>query len=398
MELLSKRIFKSDIQIVALLVLANLLILASSYFEYFSQSSIWSSVSLVEAGGWKAHLAVLWENMWVVFTAGICLGLYAFWSCRTWTLLPLSVVLILIQQRNLWVSDAGDKLLILLLIWLWVLSTSKTKWTKLFFMIQLAVIYMQNGFFKIEPAWFDEKNALALIWADPGISFQWASSLIALSSILSPIVPALELILPVFLFTRSRRKIAYLFLAYHFFILCTMNLTLFSAVMITWWIVFLSQDYSVDLERRFTKTDYFTGIWISVTLAQTVLIPLQLNFPKSVETFLSESYLKQKWSMFGKPWNHLSDLSFTCYRDGESVACPSQVEEWSKRESWGHRKLTIIDKMVWRNNSVALKRDFHRYLCSQIENVEELKISFIKKDQVRVLAAEDHSGKCHSKH
>lgn len=376
------------------IVLVHLILLSSQYSEYFSQNSIWSSEQLVELGSWRSGLSFLWENMWILFSVGFCLGSLAFLTGATWTLLPLGLVLIFIQQRNFWISDAGDKLLILLLFWVWILSEAKSKWVKFFFSLQLCVIYLQNGYFKLHPAWLHERNALDLIWSDPGLTYTWFRELTWKPfSSLSFLIPFIELILPVFLFTRFKKKVAWVFIAYHVFIFFTMNLGVFSGVMLSWWAVFLNQTES-EREHRTDLRFVLSALWIVVILFQTIMLPFKFTFPASVENFLSESYLKQKWSMFGQPWIQRSGLSFQCYKSDVAIPCPSIFEDWSSRGRWDHRQLTLVDKMVLRSNTLKLKQDFHRYLCSRISEVEEIQIRFERMNQEEIVGVDEIRGSC----
>lgn len=350
-------------------VFYNCLFLCFFYHTYFAADSLWPLSSQLETHFWRDWAGVFWQHSWLLFVAAMlaaALGLVR----PSWKIsLSLAFLMALIFQRNVWITDSGDKLLVILLVWHALLLSAQEKslhWVKHLFTAQLALIYVQNGISKINPLWLDSATALNLIWSYPGSAFTWMESISRLElAWLSRVLPFLEIILAGFLYSRFRRKVACAFITYHLLTSATLNIGFFSPIMLLWWGVFLSLDKDFGPPRRsWNFPAILAAIWMATIVVQTVFQIFSIRLNRELEWRMAISYLKQSWTMFADPRNRIPRYRIECFSAERPIPCSNEVLHWTQRERWDKRELGMMDKLATRSLPGLARRNFHQHLCS----------------------------------
>ena len=350
---------------------------------YFADDAIWTLSSHLAFHDWSAWAFPFWSHIKLLFMAIMALSLFAMWRKPHWAYsLVLAILMAILYQRNVWIGDSGDKLFVLLLIWHALLLASKKKsyhWMKLLFTFQLALLYFQNGYFKLNSVWMDSATALNLIWSYPGSAYQWIHAIAHYDlTWLNRLIPILEIILPVFLFTRWKNWIAGFFLFYHLLTALTLNIGFFSPIMFLWWAVFLCLNNKNEEGRTFSVPLVFALLWTMSNTIQTTMAIFHQSLPPKVDRILALSYLKQHWSMFSEPRNVIPQYDFYCFQKEQEMSCSTDIVRWKDRNAWDKRELGLMDKMALRKFPGIVRRDFHRYLCRTHPEFDAIEIKLVR--------------------
>ncbi|MBY0515975.1 MAG: hypothetical protein K2P81_03630 [Bacteriovoracaceae bacterium] len=367
---------KSDLvgKLLYLIILIDSLFLIFNYQEFYGEQGIWPLSLATFNNNWLqtvgSYFALSWSFLPFVF---IILFLTLIYGIIIETKGPCSILiaflLVLIQQRNFWITDGGDFFAVLFLVWhaFFKLTPSRySKFTRYAFGLQLLLIYVENALLRNGLTWTQWGTAIDLIWGQEYLSYKWIRDLIANrdTKILTYFARYAEMIIPLFILVNKRRFVASFFILYHLVIFFTIRIEAFALINVIGWLLYLyppsGRPTALDL-KRWSWIPVVYGCWVFIIYLQGLnLTVFKMKIPKEVKKWLSVTYVGQSWNMFTPdPRNIFYTLEISC-----SPECGDRFKDWTNMNQWGRRRKQFVIKMAEKRKHNYLFSGFQNYVCA----------------------------------
>ncbi len=311
--------------------------------------------------------------------------------------LGLAFFMSLIFHRNILIMDLGDTFFVILLLWHSLIlggEGKSFKWVKRAFIFQIAVMYLQNGIFRIVPIWTEWGTALNLLWSFPGLAREWVLPFGQdwNFEILSRITPFFEIGFGLLLFTPWKLFAVIFFLFYQIVATATFNVGFYHPVMFCWWLIFLSLDNRNTGDKKWGIPAVLALLWCFSIAVQSVVYLSGLRFPKKLDQVLMVYYMRQHWSMFADARDRIPLYSFNCYREANEIPCGPQIDYFTHREKWEEPHMNVLDKLALRPHLFFLRQPLVKHLCQIQPSADEIKIHLrIKEIDSQSLAVKGYT-------
>ncbi len=372
-----------------LLIFIDTFNLALEYNWFYSEQGAWPLTLALENNSWIGTLGTTFSWPWH-FTPGLFFLAFGFLiygflrEAKAWTSICLAIALIFIQQRNIWILDAGDSFIIIFLVWHALFKLTPVQFNnhiRYAFGLQLMLIYVENALLKMGPTWTEWGTALNIIWGQTYISYSWINQLVAGVDLkwLTISIRYVELCLPFLLLFKIYRPIGYFFILYHLAIALTIKIGLFSWINMAGWVLLLSPPVSskyLITEKRTHWAPLLSFLWLFSSYLQGLNFTYfhQRLSPKA-QSWLLSTYLGQKWGMFCPDPRFTSyQYTFLCLKNNSPIPCSDEIIQWSDTDNWGRRRKQFMIYTAEKKNGVLLNEGFQRFICHKTPQADEIKV------------------------
>jgi len=346
-----------------------------------------------------------------LFILGFFLALLYIFGIKTfWSGIFLWIIVVSVNNRNMLVTNGGDRMLQILLFWSLFLPAGKsfaffrnpknpTEQVSIpaaAFMIQIALIYFFSGLLKIHDIWYKEGTALYYVLNYNYITKPIASTFLQypkLLKIVTYLVFYLELIGPLLLFMPWHQKffrwmVCILFILFHLATLIFFELGIFPYIGIVAWIALLPSDVWNNFFYRADKIQHipiksFKSIVTGFLIVYVILFNVRsLNyklltkfFPTQLNVVAQIFQIQQRWGMFA-PYPTKEDGTFSIEAKSKNGS-PVNLTENYDTKIWRKYLLSLY---YYHRHDPDYNSSLMRYLCSQEPTVKSINLYFLREE------------------